>query len=374
MPTTTPNTAPVLGIAALVEELPTQPHAFDKIESLPTAREAAEALTDTVVGFAPKDQRVAIDQIRMDPNGRLCRLNHEGTRSIPLNPEGETVKVGGGTNYTATGLSQLCTFLGKDNDPLPRSFCANLFYQLPVVRAYMFNAAIKRAGRDSKKPVVFRFLSYKGTQMLRAVTSEVHTLNKGDTFAVMSKLINKPEFAANGWGQNVRASLRYTWDRVSLDFYFPRPGVINGPVPFVRITLSETKDCSWSAVSGVFLGSGRIALAAQSTQDLNKTTGRHVGAKVAENIVAAYDFAKGLTDRVLKAIEASKLKTVTYADVTDLARTCDFDREDLGAHEPATVYDVAQALMDAAAKTGEVRAHELQLAAARVMQTAVTPV
>lgn len=373
MPSTSTSTAPVLGTAALVEELPVTPHAFDRIENLPAARDAIEALTDQVVGMNPHDVKLRLSDIRMDPTGRLCRVSTgSDKRLIPVDPEGTQVAVGGGSNYTSAGLAQCCSFLGKENLPLPRSFPANLYYQPPAIRAFMFNHAVKNSGRAATEPLMFRFLShpFSNVRILRAVTSEKHTLKNGDTAAIISRLLNRSELLSG----SVKASLRYTWDRVSLDFYFPRlvEGVITGPVPFVRIVISETKDSSWSVTSGVFLGNGRIALAAQTTQDLEKTTGRHVGVNVANNIIKGYEFARTLTERTLRAIEAAKAHVLGPGEFAELARTCDFDRADavLTATAPTT-YDVALALMDAAGKTDDESAHRLQLAAARVMQTAV---
>jgi hypothetical protein len=199
-----------------------------KFSSLPTLNVGAESLRALIQSQNLRDFE--------DVNAKAVRM----TQTAGLFSSGKSANNAFG--YTHTGLSQLVSFLGA-----PRNATGVLEYLDPDARAFAFQSIAQKAMRDES--IVLRTMRNGGRQIVRAVTSERHSLADGDDLATLEAI--EASIPSN-------ALVRFTrqWERSDFEIILPTQAfeVKKGDPVFARIhvTNSETKGASLNVFGGLF--------------------------------------------------------------------------------------------------------------------------
>lgn len=192
------------------------------VAQLPGLRDGLMALRDVITGERAQDVKVPIQAVRMHPlNGGLF---------------GEGKRQEHALAYTARGFSQVAQFVKPAS--IRNGFSENLLALPTDLRAEVFNHW--STAQTRKQDVVLR--TYRpggGRAVVRAVTSEVHSLSTGDDLTVLGALMGLPA------GAKLRATRSVGGDRSELEVIWPamERQLVVGDVAMLalRITNSETK-------------------------------------------------------------------------------------------------------------------------------------
>ncbi len=284
-----------------VDDLP-NPDAkpLPSLSDLPDLDWGIENLIDQLIALQASDVEVQLRDIRIDPATGMMRR------------DGKDKSVA----YTPSALTQLCYFWNSKmrlpQAPLPRSPAANLLWYRPAVRAAMVDDIRSKLYADRKVTVRLLCLA---TPICRAVTSDVHTGNDGDTMAFAQELRRVlGNYGSSIDRQDARLWASWAWDTSRITVYF---GVSQTGVRAVaNISLSETKAHAWFATGGVHVA-GRTYWGWAPAQHAH---GRHVGTRVARRMVEATLASYAMRDQVIGALEAASEMQVTAEIFSGLAR------------------------------------------------------
>lgn len=260
------------------------------IADLPQLDYALELLIDQLIALQPVDLHVSLKSLTTEyATGAIYR-------------EREPDKQPKYASYTPTALSHLCYFWNTKlpaHHQLPRSPGANLLWYAPPARHAMVQDIRSRLGSD--RQVTLRLLTFDKT-ILRAVTSDVHSLDTGDMFAVARQLRKTIPMVRGLDASDCRLWSSWTWDTARMSVFFgeDRAGVRG----VANLALSETKAHSWFTSGGVHIAGTTYWGWAPATN----AHGRHVGSRVAERMVDAIWDAYAMREVILAAL--AKAKTI----------------------------------------------------------------
>ncbi len=196
-----------------------------EVAQLPSLSEGLVAMYERIKLEDHKDVGVPIQHVRMDPvNGGLFG---EGSTVPPL-------------AYTNTGFSHVTQFVKPPT--IRNGFNENLLALPPELRATVFNHHAKNAVRKAGSDVWIRTAKdvQSGRRVVRAVTSDKHSLSMGDDLTIIGALNNLPK----------GAKLRVTRELDRTDFEIIWPAMdrqlVVGDVALMALTISnsETKGLS----------------------------------------------------------------------------------------------------------------------------------
>ncbi len=292
----------MVGIDGAAKELPdVDSNPLPSVTDLPDLDTGFDMLIDQLISLQPRDYEVPLKSLHIDPaTGFLM-----GEKKKPI-------------AYTPTAITHLCGFWNSQLsllNKLPRSPGANLLYYRPSARADMVEDIRGRLKAD--RPVTVRLICPNGKPILRAITSEKHTLDNGDLLGLTRKLFDTLKMSTQHGTpaglDDARLHASWAWDTATLTVYFGTNQT--GARGVARITLSETKCHAWNALAGVDIG-GRTYWGWQPAEHAH---GRHVGVKVADRMVNAVLAAHAMRDQIVAALEqasAMQMDEVNFARLT----------------------------------------------------------
>lgn len=211
-----PTAAPVRRWERTIKDMGTLSDALASLE----ARIRAEDLRDVT--------DVRAQALRMDSEGRMYRLDPQG-------------KPGKALPYTHDALQHTVSYLST-----PRGTTGVLEFLRPAARAVAFEDLAVRAPREAA--ITMRTLVSKGQRIIRAVTSDRHSLTAGDDGAIVRALRGM----VNG---DAKARITRQWDRSDFEIVIPTRAreVKRGDLVYAKIHISnsETKGGSLEIFGGL---------------------------------------------------------------------------------------------------------------------------
>lgn len=196
-----------------------------EIDALPSFIDASRALRAVVRAEDPRDKPTPVQRVRMhSSSGRLYGNGYDAAKAL---------------GYTDAGFRHVIGFVKPTS---VRAGAADVLLSLPNgVRADAFNhwASVARSAEDE---IVLRTIKNpaSGARLIRAVTSERHSLATGDDTAVLGVLEAMPDVL-----RHAKMRVTRSWDRTDMEILWPaldrelRVGDIAKVA--VRIVNSETK-------------------------------------------------------------------------------------------------------------------------------------
>lgn len=220
-----------------------------KWDSLPTVADALAGLEARIRDEQLKDFPGDIRALRMDPTGHI---HAEGKRPIP---------------FTHGALQQAVSILGA-----PRGSTGVMEWLSPDVRAHVFNEIAQRT--DHTEPAVIRTMLSKGERIARAVTSQKHSLGRGDDLAIAAAL-------RSAVPSNALMRITRGWDRSDFEIILPtKAAEVRKGDPVMarlRISNSETKHGALDVYGGLFRLVCLNGMVRAENDSESSTSMRHVG-------------------------------------------------------------------------------------------------
>ncbi len=224
-----------------------------KFGSLPTLEIGARRLREVIKGQSLKDfDNVDAKAVRMTDRGGLFAEGKSADNALA---------------YTHTGLAQYVGFLGA-----PRNATAFLEHVDAPIRSVALRGLTDKAERVNS--LVFRTMHAGNRRVIRAVTSERHSLMDGDDLATLEAI--EASIPSN-------ALVRFTrqWERSDFEIILPTQAFQvkkNDPV-FARIhvTNSETKGAALNVFGGLFRAWCLNGMARPAEDSESAMTIRHIG-------------------------------------------------------------------------------------------------
>ncbi len=192
-----------------------------EVSALPDVAAGMQVIRDVLTKEAHQNVKAPISLVRMNPvNGGLYAEGKDKTKALA---------------YTTEGFSQVASFIKPAS--ITRGFNENMLALPSDLRAEVFNHWA--TNRPKAQDVVIRTFKKGERQVVRAVTSELHSQETGDDLALLPALLNIPK----------GAKLRYTRDNggshSEMELLWPamERQLVVGDVAMmaVRIVNSETK-------------------------------------------------------------------------------------------------------------------------------------
>lgn len=282
-------------------------NALPPMESLPALGEGLELYMDQLIALQPVDFEYTLNEVALRPDTGKLEKRFHGNTGGPLEERTSA-------SYTPTALSQLLSFTDLDRG-LARCHTANLLWYPPSIRAAMFDRTMfenRQADENAKRmnrKVTFRLVhAREGHAILRAVTSDTHTLDNGDSKAVCQRLMKRVGEAGHG----ARLKAHWGWDTSSFIVFFGSDE--SGVRAVARLSLSETKAHSWYTVGGAHIG-GRTYW---GWQQGTASKGRHVGEQVANKMVEQVFETKEQCEQIQAALATASKMEINAVDVEEL--------------------------------------------------------
>lgn len=216
-----PDTRLPEGTALLASGVEAQRAMKADLYSLPDLHPAAYAYRARLLAENPVDSRVAAQDIRMNAlTGGFHGKAHDPKMAV---------------GYTTTGFGQVTSFVKPSS--IRNGFGENMLALPPALRAQVFNHWATSSPRD--EDVVLRTFAGGNGRLIRAVTSEKHSLESGDDRSIIEAVLK----LAPGAKLRVTREPGGTYSEMEIIWPMMDRELRVGDVAYggIRITNSETK-------------------------------------------------------------------------------------------------------------------------------------